>query len=288
MIPESLFHKSRVVLCRDVWPSKSGGYSYLEYHPREFQHVNRPPAPPNLVCGTIWSTAPWAATRLMEQTLRYRMAWHPNLLELGGSNEPEVSPTMGLIYKPPPARRHRSRVYSNCSVLSTTSAGTSRPPLAPGSCLEVASAARHPPWSHHPYHSLPPRGIPHKSYHLPLSLPRTSSEGHHGWAWFFGFKLHLIVNEHGELIAACLTPGNSDDRRPVPDPKSPVLLSRALFGKLFGDKGHISKALFEKLFERGVELITGVRRNMKGELDLLVGSVIVTEAVSELRRSTIS
>ncbi len=37
--------------------------------------------------------------------------------------------------------------------------------------------------------------------------------------WFFGFKLHLIVNEHGELIAACLTPGNSDDRRPVPDPK---------------------------------------------------------------------
>lgn len=75
--------------------------------------------------------------------------------------------------------------------------------------------------------------------------------------WFFGFKPHLIVNEHGELIAACLTPGNSG--RPVPDPKSPVLLSRALFGKLFGDKGYISKALFEKLFERGVELITGVR-----------------------------
>lgn len=76
--------------------------------------------------------------------------------------------------------------------------------------------------------------------------------------WFFGFKLHLIVNEHGELIAACLTPDSSDDRGPVPDPKSPVLLSRALFGKLFGDKGYISKALFEKLFERGVELITGV------------------------------
>ncbi len=76
--------------------------------------------------------------------------------------------------------------------------------------------------------------------------------------WFFGFKLHLIVNEHGGLIAAWLTPGNSDDRRPVPDPKSPALLSRALFGKLFGDKGYISRALFAKLFERGVELITGV------------------------------
>jgi len=87
-----------------------------------------------------------------------------------------------------------------------------------------------------------------------------AARGKTSMGWFFGFKLHLIVNEHGELIAACLTPGNSDDRRPVPE------LSRALFGKLFGDKGYISKALFERLFERGVELITGVRRNMKGEL----------------------
>jgi hypothetical protein len=49
--------------------------------------------------------------------------------------------------------------------------------------------------------------------------------------WFYGFKLHLVVNDRGELLAFCLTPGNVDDRRPVPR------LVRRLFGKLFGDKG---------------------------------------------------
>ena len=49
--------------------------------------------------------------------------------------------------------------------------------------------------------------------------------------WFYGFKLHLVVNDRGELLAFCLTPGNVDDRRPVPR------LVRRLFGKLFGDRG---------------------------------------------------
>jgi hypothetical protein len=49
--------------------------------------------------------------------------------------------------------------------------------------------------------------------------------------WFYGFKLHLVVNDRGELLALCLTPGNTDDRRPVPR------LARRLFGRLFGDKG---------------------------------------------------
>ena len=56
--------------------------------------------------------------------------------------------------------------------------------------------------------------------------------------WFFGFKLHLIVNEVGELLAFCLTPGNVDDRQPVPE------LTKDLFGKLFGDKGYISSTSF--------------------------------------------
>jgi transposase len=33
--------------------------------------------------------------------------------------------------------------------------------------------------------------------------------------WFFGFKLHLVVNEEGELLNVHLTPGNVDDRKPV-------------------------------------------------------------------------
>ena len=55
--------------------------------------------------------------------------------------------------------------------------------------------------------------------------------------WFYGFKLHLVVNDRGELLAFCLTRGNVDDRRPVPR------LVRRLFGKLFGDRGYISQAL---------------------------------------------
>jgi hypothetical protein len=64
--------------------------------------------------------------------------------------------------------------------------------------------------------------------------------------WFYGFKLHLVVNDRGELLAFCLTPGNTDDRRPVPQ-----LVRRLfgkLFGKLFGDKGYISAPLAEQLF----------------------------------------
>ncbi len=69
--------------------------------------------------------------------------------------------------------------------------------------------------------------------------------------WFYGFKLHLVVNDRGELLAFCLTPGNVDDRRPVPR------LVRRLFGKLFGDKGYISQALAEQLLvEHGLQLVT--------------------------------
>jgi hypothetical protein len=32
--------------------------------------------------------------------------------------------------------------------------------------------------------------------------------------WFYGFELHLVVTDHGELLAYTLTPGNSDDRTP--------------------------------------------------------------------------
>ena len=89
-----------------------------------------------------------------------------------------------------------------------------------------------------------------------------------GWAargkttmgWFYGFKLHLAVNEHGELIGFRLTPGNVDDRKPVPG------LAKHLFGKLFGDKGYLSTPLRDELREQGVELITSIRRTMKPQL----------------------
>jgi hypothetical protein len=76
--------------------------------------------------------------------------------------------------------------------------------------------------------------------------------------WFFGFKLHLVFNDRGELVTFRLTPGNVNDRAPVP------AFAKQLFGKLFGDKGYLSQPLAKQLVkEYGVELITPRRKNMK-------------------------
>lgn len=78
--------------------------------------------------------------------------------------------------------------------------------------------------------------------------------------WFYGFKLHLIVNDCGELLNVTITAGNVDDRAVVPD------LVKDLFGKLFGDKGYVSQPLFEQLFADGVQLITKLKKGMKERL----------------------
>jgi hypothetical protein len=86
-----------------------------------------------------------------------------------------------------------------------------------------------------------------------------------GWGkssmgWFFGFKLHLIINECGELLNFQITPGNVDDRVPVPS------LTQKIFGKIFGDKGYISKELWKELWDNKLKLITPLKKNMKNKL----------------------
>ena len=78
--------------------------------------------------------------------------------------------------------------------------------------------------------------------------------------WFYGFKLHIIVNEQGELLSFKVTKGNTNDRVPVKE------LCRNIKGKLFGDKVYIGQKLFEELWESGVQLITNVKKNMKNKL----------------------
>ena len=81
--------------------------------------------------------------------------------------------------------------------------------------------------------------------------------------WFFGFKLHLVINDRGELLSVFLTPGNVDDRNPVPR------LLRKLFGKVFGDKGYISQPLRDFLRQTfGVQLVTKLRSNAKNQLPM--------------------
>jgi hypothetical protein len=88
--------------------------------------------------------------------------------------------------------------------------------------------------------------------------------------WFFGFKLHLVVNDRGEILAFCLTPGNVDDRRPV------LTLSQQLFGKLIGDKGYISHELGEQLWQHHhLQLLTRLRKNMANSLISLLDKALI-------------
>ena len=89
-----------------------------------------------------------------------------------------------------------------------------------------------------------------------------AAKGQCSIGWFFGFKLHLIINDKGEILDFMLTQGNVDDREPLKN-KS---FHDKIFGKLFGDKGYISQTLFEQLFINGIHLITKLRKNMKNSL----------------------
>ncbi|MDB9526775.1 IS982 family transposase [Oscillatoria sp. CS-180] len=87
--------------------------------------------------------------------------------------------------------------------------------------------------------------------------------------WFFGFKLHLVVNEFGELLNMTVTPGNVDDRKPVPE-----LLS-GLFGKVLADRGYVSQKLVCQLLESfGVEFFAKPKRNMKNKLMKLTDKLL--------------
>lgn len=91
--------------------------------------------------------------------------------------------------------------------------------------------------------------------------------------WFYGFKLHLVVNDCGELLACRLTPANVDDRRPVPQ------MAQRLFGKLIGDKGYLSHDLLAWLRQQGIELLTPIRKNMKPRLVRLNDKLLLRKRV---------
>lgn len=96
-----------------------------------------------------------------------------------------------------------------------------------------------------------------------------AARGQGSMGWFYGFKLHLVVNQYGQVLAFWLTPGNVDDRKPVPR------LAKKLFGKLFGDRGYLSHPLFEQLWQQGVQLITSLKANMKNRLMLVSDKLLL-------------
>lgn len=88
--------------------------------------------------------------------------------------------------------------------------------------------------------------------------------------WFFGFKLHIICNEMGEIVNFMFTPGNVDDR----DPLKVERFTEELYGKIIADRGYISKDLFCKLFVNGIQLITKLKNKMKNSLMSVADKVL--------------
>lgn len=112
---------------------------------------------------------------------------------------------------------------------------------------------------------------------------KIAKRGKSSMGWFFGFKLHLVINHKGEIMSFCLTPGNVDDRKPM------ETLFKNLKGTACGDRGYISKNKAQTLFEKGLNLITKTKANMKKitrsvfEKYLLAQRSIVETVIEQLK-----
>ena len=114
-----------------------------------------------------------------------------------------------------------------------------------------------------------------------------AARGKSSTGWFYGFKLHIIINHIGEIISFCITPGNIDDKNKTLIRK----LTKKLSGLLFGDRGYISKTLFEELFYKGIKLITKIRKKMKNKLmelneKFLLGKRNLIESTNNILKNT--
>ena len=92
-----------------------------------------------------------------------------------------------------------------------------------------------------------------------------ATKGKTSVGWFFGFKLHIVINDKGEILDFVLSQAHVDDREPLKNKR----FHQKVFSKIFADKGYVSKDLFEKLFVDGIHLITKIKKNMKNFLMLL-------------------
>lgn len=89
--------------------------------------------------------------------------------------------------------------------------------------------------------------------------------------WFFGFNLHLVINDKWEILNFMFTPGNVDDRESLKQGR----FIQNIKGKLCADKGYIEQTLFENLFLNGIPLITKVKNRMKNSLISMAGNKIL-------------
>ena len=98
-----------------------------------------------------------------------------------------------------------------------------------------------------------------------------AERGKYSMGWSFGFKLHLIINDKGEILNFMFTPENVDDREPLKQGK----FLENIKGKLCADKGYIGQALFENPFLNGIQLVTKVKNNMKNSLMSIADKILL-------------
>jgi hypothetical protein len=96
-----------------------------------------------------------------------------------------------------------------------------------------------------------------------------AARGKTSMGWFFGLKLHFVINHKGQIMAVKITPGNTADSTVLDE------ITRHLAGKLYADKGYIGRGLFKTLWQRGLHLITGIRRNMRNYLMPLADKIML-------------
>ena len=96
-----------------------------------------------------------------------------------------------------------------------------------------------------------------------------AARGKTSMGWFFGLKLPFVINHKGQIMALTITSGNIADSSVLDE------ITRHLRGKLYADKGYISREMFHTLWQRGLHLITGIRRNMRNHLMVLGDKIML-------------
>jgi hypothetical protein len=92
---------------------------------------------------------------------------------------------------------------------------------------------------------------------------KTAKKGKTSMGWFYGFKLHVVINGYGELLDFMITPGNIADNNHALMRE----ITKTLYGKIFGDKGYLLKtSFFKELYLKGKHVVTKRRKNMANQL----------------------
>lgn len=119
--------------------------------------------------------------------------------------------------------------------------------------------------------STPLKSCHIKRSHSHKTMSGRVAKGRITMGWFYGFKLHIVINDRAEIMQWTLTPGNVDDREPLKDRE----FTKKFFGKIFADRGYISQELFENLFVDDIHLDTKIKKNMKNSLMNLYNKILL-------------